>query len=255
MIRSKPYMYMLFVLLNLALCEATVVEINLNYNTQTKAFSLDSSKLLETSLPGGIREDSEYKWILFSVNDVQLDKGNIIIPGPMIVERDQTRNLSTQVIYPENQVITLYFDYNPRLRNLIVHNLFDELLNIDLMEYNRCNLNSVCDSNENRLLCPEDCPDSLKDGMCRNIEDGLCQEDPDCPNRDPDCIIQESRLNRTVIKENITHGKVESKKPNVVSGGIKSNLFPLLLILLGCIAIILLLSIFIYRKRKAKSQP
>jgi hypothetical protein len=238
----KHYLYLLIVLLNLALCEAAVVEINLNYDTQTDKFSFNSSRLLDIALPGGIRADSDYKWILYSANDAILNRGNITIPGPIIVERDIVRNISAQVIYPDNQIISIYLNYNPRLRNLIVHDLSDELLNIDLMQYNRCNLNSLCDPNENRLLCPEDCPDSAKDGICHNIEDGICQQDPDCPNSDPDCVIQENRQvpqeikNNTAEKPYSDNKSVTQKKP-VKSGFSSSIIIPLLVI-----AIILFLS-------------
>jgi len=50
-----------------------------------------------------------------------------------------------------------------------------------------CNKNDECESNENYLNCPEDCPSGSSDGICDLMQDGIC--DPDCEkNADPDCI-------------------------------------------------------------------
>lgn len=49
-----------------------------------------------------------------------------------------------------------------------------------------CNLNSVCDSTETYLSCPEDCPLNETDQICVPDDDGVC--DPDCAEGvDPDC--------------------------------------------------------------------
>ena len=47
-----------------------------------------------------------------------------------------------------------------------------------------CVPNNVCDGNENAINCPEDCKQSMKDGICEYKADGIC--DPDCE-EEPDC--------------------------------------------------------------------
>lgn len=245
---------MLFALLNLALCEAAVLEINLDRNTQTGEFSLSSSRLLETRLPGGIRDESDYNWAMFSVSGAILSTGQIIIPGPMIIERDLEKNISTDIFLPENMQVSIYPEYNSRLRNLVIYGPPGELLNIDLMEYNLCNLDSACDSDENRILCPEDCPDSPKDGMCQNIEDSICGQDPDCKVPDPDCLIPENRQN--LAEEEKELDKQKSKTESPISNKAASHQIlgssPYLIIPLIVIIIIgtIILSIMIYRRTR-----
>jgi hypothetical protein len=41
-----------------------------------------------------------------------------------------------------------------------------------------------CESHETALDCPKDCR-NIKDGVCNNARDRIC--DPDCPEIDPDC--------------------------------------------------------------------
>jgi thioredoxin 1 len=44
-----------------------------------------------------------------------------------------------------------------------------------------------CDTHENYVICPQDCPSGVEDGYCDGIEDDIC--DPDCTAEtdDPDC--------------------------------------------------------------------
>ena len=45
-----------------------------------------------------------------------------------------------------------------------------------------CNYNSICEENENKDVCPEDC---MSDEVCMILKDGYC--DLDCPGIDLDC--------------------------------------------------------------------
>jgi hypothetical protein len=50
-----------------------------------------------------------------------------------------------------------------------------------------CNYNGLCDSEENRLSCFEDCREDTKRDYCDPSKDGVC--DRDClPEWDPDCL-------------------------------------------------------------------
>ncbi|MBD3204343.1 hypothetical protein GF327_08680 [Candidatus Woesearchaeota archaeon] len=54
--------------------------------------------------------------------------------------------------------------------------------------------NNICEKTETNLDCPEDCPSSLKDNICNDNIDGIC--DPDCIDKDRDCIKTEQSLNK-----------------------------------------------------------
>jgi len=41
-----------------------------------------------------------------------------------------------------------------------------------------CVINGRCESDENYMTCPKDCPSGSRDGYCDGVEDGIC--DPDC---------------------------------------------------------------------------
>ncbi len=53
------------------------------------------------------------------------------------------------------------------------------------LEFNvKCTPNNACETDENYLNCPEDCSQSISDGICNYALDNMC--DPDCL-EDPDC--------------------------------------------------------------------
>ncbi|MEK6968361.1 MAG: hypothetical protein AABX51_07060 [Nanoarchaeota archaeon] len=50
--------------------------------------------------------------------------------------------------------------------------------------------NSICDSSETYITCPQDCPSGSADKVCDRVKDGKC--DPDCPaSLDLDCTQTE----------------------------------------------------------------
>ncbi|MBU1203660.1 MAG: BatD family protein [Nanoarchaeota archaeon] len=60
-----------------------------------------------------------------------------------------------------------------------------------------CEVNAICESGENYLNCPQDCPTGSKDGICDSMADEIC--DPDCT-KDPDCtILNKINLKRTIF--------------------------------------------------------
>jgi hypothetical protein len=164
---------------------------------------------------------------------------------PTIIEADFENNISPEIRTEEKKEIGLYFEYNPKIKNLIISNLSSPVLDINLTEYNRCNLNNICDEDENKLLCPEDCPNSQKDGLCQNIEDDICKNDPDCEGKDPDCIIKEYKNSSYSKNQEINNvsqkeiGDIETKSTNF---SIKTVSFLIILF-----AIVL---IYLYIKRK-----
>ena len=71
----------------------------------------------------------------------------------------------------------------------------------------KCNEDGVCDKDENRIDCPQECSESRKDNICQNIEDGVCRTDPDCEGEDSDCIFERKE------KESIYEPETIGKKP------------------------------------------
>lgn len=51
-----------------------------------------------------------------------------------------------------------------------------------------CNYNGICEKNENKQVCPEDC---LSSKYCMVLKDGYC--DPDCPVIDLDCFCGDNK--------------------------------------------------------------
>mgnify|MGYP003966547567 FL=1 len=245
----KPLLMVFFIFVNLILIEASTLEITISYDYSSGAFSLNSTSLTKSNLPGGIRDESIYRWVAYAINDSIIDKGNIIIPGPLIIERDFSTGKPAEIVYPNTSLISIFLNYNPKVSSLIIHDMSDEMLNINLIQYNRCNLNNICDENENKLLCPEDCYESDKDGICQNIENGVCNEDPDCITEDPDCIIEENKINiaeknkEDFLKEEDTNITTKDQKEN-------SNLLIKFMILGGILLIIIILILVLLSRQK-----
>jgi len=174
-----------------------------------------------------------------------------VIPGAIITERDWENNIPAEVVLLENQIIPLYLNYDSTVKNLVIFDSTDNiLLDIDLTQYNRCNLNSICDENENKIFCLEDCFNTEKDGVCNNIQDGTCDIDPDCENKDPDCIIQEHENNINEIqKQEIEEPKVVEDKSSTPTTPTNNNL-PVKLTLFSVIIILIILVIIYILKRK-----
>lgn len=245
----KPILLVFFIFMNLILIEASTLEITIRYDYNLNTFLLNFTKLVESNLPGGIRDESIYRWVAYAINDSIIDKGNIIIPGPLIVEKDFSTGKPAEVIYPNSSLISVFLNYNPKISRLIIHDMSDEMLNVNLIQYNRCNLNNICDENENKLLCPEDCYNSDKDGVCQNIEDGVCNEDPDCVTEDPDCIIEENKINiaeenkEDILKEEDINITTKDQKEN-------SNLLIKFIIFVGILLIIIILILVLLSRQK-----
>ena len=72
-----------------------------------------------------------------------------------------------------------------------------------IMVLQECNSNLVCDSNENFMICPQDCKSGSKDDYCDEISEGVC--DPDCTfEEDKDCteeIEPVEKIKKEEIKE------------------------------------------------------
>lgn len=92
--------------------------------------------------------------------------------GPVYLERV---NFTLIVLFFGNGKEIHIYDSNNTLK-----------LSIDISEFAECNLNKVCESQENYANCPEDCPSGSRDGYCDGITDGRC--DSDCKKEDDrDC--------------------------------------------------------------------
>jgi len=69
----------------------------------------------------------------------------------------------------------------------------NEKLLFDYDLKNLCNNDNYCNSNENYLSCPADCPLDKKDGLCIKEQDSVC--DPDCPQKqDQDCTAAPAQV-------------------------------------------------------------
>jgi hypothetical protein len=78
-------------------------------------------------------------------------------------------------------ITTISIKSNPQLEIVKIEYLEEVKLEINIKEM-LCNTDGKCDSTENFLSCPSDCPPNHKDGFCIYISDGVC---------DPDCIFDE----------------------------------------------------------------
>jgi hypothetical protein len=243
----------LFTMLIMPFVRSEVLVIDLDY--QQGKFILNNTGVFDMNLPGGIRDTSEYEYKLFAVNQQILQEGSMIIPGSIVIERDFENNIPAEIIDTDVKRITLYIEYNSKLKNLIIYNTTSHqvLLNLDLLKYNRCNLNNICDENENKILCPEDCYDSLKDGICYNIEDGICEEDPDCSGKDPDCLIEEYKSKQKKVKDEFEEGYKSESKDVLVDVPKKEfqskNNMAIKLTIFFVVIMLILLTLIIYLKR------
>ncbi len=127
---------------------------------------------------------SEYRFETFLVDSTVLDSGHVIIPGPIFVE--ESEEMPAEVFEKYVKRIDIVTDYDDRISHLVLKR-DKELLRIDLMHLNRCDLDGICGENENVATCAEDCHDTSEDGLCLLKEDGICEEDADCAAEDIDC--------------------------------------------------------------------
>jgi hypothetical protein len=80
--------------------------------------------------------------------------------------------------------------YNFTIRPMETHTIYPEdWSNLPeseiILEVDKCG-DGDCDTHENYLICPEDCPSGALDYYCDGISDDIC--DPDCTTEtDPDC--------------------------------------------------------------------
>ncbi|MBC8487404.1 MAG: DUF333 domain-containing protein [Bacteroidetes bacterium] len=64
-----------------------------------------------------------------------------------------------------------------------------KLMNLDLGPVVKCG-DGICGLEEEYFTCPQDCPSGAKDGICDEVEDGICDDDcvrQDKEKLDPDC--------------------------------------------------------------------
>lgn len=228
---------MLVFLFSYATAETMIIE--LTYKQYQ--FKVEKISLLNFPPAGKLKETTDYRYIVRSILGDEIQKGSISIPNQIIISPD--------VIYPNEKTIQIDFEYQPILKNLILLNNDNEiLLDIDLMSYNRCDLDNICDNNENNFLCPQDCYNSLKDGVCHNIEDGTCKDDPDCKGNDPDCIIQGYINLRNDTTEKITNSNKEYQTIPTYEKTMKEGIIiPFLIII---IVVLVLIMVCIISKHK-----
>ncbi|MFH0875548.1 MAG: hypothetical protein V1859_06410 [archaeon] len=171
---------------------------------------INNTMLLENNLPKEMRA-SDYLFKVFSIDNKILEKGYFVIPGPLIIESDFENEIPAETIDFFPKRIEIICSYFPTIKNMILYNGSSSFISIDLSEFNKCNINSICDENENELDCPEDCRKTGKDGLCTAIEDKICKIDPDCKMEDPDCIIQKEKINNTTDEKKIEHFSTEKE--------------------------------------------
>jgi hypothetical protein len=105
-----------------------------------------------------------------------------------------------------------------------------------------CNVNNVCDDNENYKNCPQDCKSGQEDNYCDKVNDEVC--DPDCDeDEDIDCkvveeIREEIKKEDIVMKELLEEVEKRIKKETPA----KEKINPLIII----IPIIMFIVIFVY---------
>ena len=194
--KKSIYFVLIILLCNLVLGDSIVI--SLEYSESNAEFTLDNSYLTDTTLRKEPRKFEHY-FVVYSVENQILDQGYVAVPGFKFTHSSEDDSYMEDI-----KTVTVISDYFPTIKELVIFDKNDESkLTIDLLKYNKCNLNNVCDEKENKVLCPEDCHDSLKDGLCQNIEDGVCDNDPDCQNEDPDCIIKQNKVEEAGFVDNI----------------------------------------------------
>ena len=82
---------------------------------------------------------------------------------------------------------TLIAPYFENAKSVEIYNLQNQrVLSIDVGYLAKTCGDGICERGETAVDCPQDCKESVKDGICTYEKDGIC--DPDCPRGiDPDC--------------------------------------------------------------------
>jgi hypothetical protein len=173
--------YLMFFILASATVTASNLMVVLDYDnlSMVQSYTYDGPKLAKA------HEESDLKYFIYAIDGTILEEGYISLPEP----RTHIIEEGTEITEPMPNRILITFRYPPSVERIEVYNKTALVFQASLMEHNRCNLDNICDENENRLTCPEDCHMSEKDGICHQVEDGICTYDPDCEEPDPDCVV------------------------------------------------------------------
>jgi len=140
--------------------------------------SLDNVNITEMRVSYGYtekgNEESDYMLKLYSKNEIK----EFYFPISFHILADPPIEIF-------NAKKILFIPYEDGLHLIeIFHN--DSLIGIFQAGKLLCNKNKICDGFESYYSCPIDCSTYEKDRVCVPADDGYC--DPDCDNKDADCI-------------------------------------------------------------------
>jgi hypothetical protein len=232
-----------------------------------KEFDINVSPYLDFGLRACKDEDCQYISKTFIVNDTIF-----ISYSPTLLESD----VKARLIKPngDEQVLDLPVLFIPELIGVYSLNatvyeesykpaqdvssfeVFEKEVSIPIIQ--DCNLNLVCDSNENYKSCPQDCKSGGKDNYCDKVSDGICdpdctfEEDKDCPKKEIKLVANETKKEEIEIVEEVDKEEEVPKEEIEEGKPIKKVLFG---VLIGVGIIILLIFILIVFFRKKKVSP
>jgi|GEM_PF-1926779 len=87
---------------------------------------------------------------------------------------------------------TIVIPYFRNAKTLEIYEKNRTILRIDLGYFAKVCGDNICEPHENWFECPADCPLAAPDNICAYLKDNVC--DPDCPERDPDCMPEKSLI-------------------------------------------------------------
>ena len=151
-------------------------DVPLNMNIQGRTFQRTNLGISDINLDNSFQRDLSYFIVVKGIGR----QGTAFVGYvPVLNPEEDIKNKTKDIVFvaPSKNVIKIEIYYNNTLKDSFI------------LPNRLCNSNTKCESGEDRLSCPSDCPASGLDGACVIGKTGNC--DFDCSTLDFRCSAQD----------------------------------------------------------------
>ncbi len=171
------------------------------------SYGRDGYSVNEVAIINGIapdrnrQPDNGFRCDVVSMNDEILDSFVFALPDTICSDSIAASGAmsGTGCRRQEQGSFILEIPYYPTGRNINIYDAAGKMVAFaDIESFAQICGDGICQANENRGTCPQDCKSGVRDGYCDREPDGVC--DADCAQKDdPDCPSGSSGWLYTVL--------------------------------------------------------